>query len=491
MFLGAICTAVLGVRLPAMYSQPGGQDEDFYAVPGWTILQTGIPRIPYLPSRDPSSVFYHADHALFALPPLYFYWQALVYAVTGPSYASGRLASLIAGLAAIVLTYVLAILLTGRRSVGFLAAWGYSWSRLFFFPACSARPDMLCATLGLACIVTTVRWMQTQRMRWIVLSGLFAGLAALTHPFAIVVATQLLLLIMIAKGPSFLQKLKCLAAASAAIGLTFSTWLILIVAYPQEFRYQFFNNVLNRSGPGLLDRLANPLPSLTSQCQLIQEHFTTLQAALLFAGLAWGIVHWIRTAWQRQLAAENSARLPTPMFLACSACLLLIVCQGQHPAKGYWCYPGAFLFVCVAQLFTAAFGHQVKGVIVAHALLLIALLPGSGIRATWVFLNHWTDLDYRHQLFVDRVLQQCPADLRYLVDATYVFDFYLAGRYVTLAQNDPLYFRADQMAYDRLIVSRCGIAECIPEQLGSTFVEQLGNPQNEWTHFIRIYRPPN
>ena len=47
-----ICVLFLAFRLPLMYRQPGGMDEGDFAVPGYTILQDGIPRIPYVPSRN-------------------------------------------------------------------------------------------------------------------------------------------------------------------------------------------------------------------------------------------------------------------------------------------------------------------------------------------------------------------------------------------------------------------------------------------------------
>lgn len=46
-----------------------------------------------------------------------------------------------------------------------------------------------------------------------------------------------------------------LSAAGILVACTFAVvalWLPLILAYPEAFRGQFFTNVLDRSGPGLL-----------------------------------------------------------------------------------------------------------------------------------------------------------------------------------------------------------------------------------------------
>lgn len=76
---------------PLIYRQAGGQDEHLFAVPGWTVAREGVPRIPYVPGRDPASVFYRADEALFALPPAYFYWQAPFFLVLPAGYGTARL----------------------------------------------------------------------------------------------------------------------------------------------------------------------------------------------------------------------------------------------------------------------------------------------------------------------------------------------------------------------------------------------------------------
>src|SRR5262245_45319747 len=108
--VAAICFVFVGLRLPVAWRQAPAQDEDYFAVPGYTILREGIPRIPYLPSRNPQGAFYKADELLFTLPPLYFYWQALVYSMIGPSTGAARLASMLCGVAAIVVVYRLALL---------------------------------------------------------------------------------------------------------------------------------------------------------------------------------------------------------------------------------------------------------------------------------------------------------------------------------------------------------------------------------------------
>ncbi len=64
------------LRLPGILHQPGGQDEQFFAVPGYTVWHEGIPRIPYYPARARATFFENVDRCLMALPPGLFYCQA-------------------------------------------------------------------------------------------------------------------------------------------------------------------------------------------------------------------------------------------------------------------------------------------------------------------------------------------------------------------------------------------------------------------------------
>ena len=48
------------LRLPALLHQAGGQDEQFFSIPGWTVYREGVPRIPYLPSRNRATFFENA-----------------------------------------------------------------------------------------------------------------------------------------------------------------------------------------------------------------------------------------------------------------------------------------------------------------------------------------------------------------------------------------------------------------------------------------------
>src|SRR4051794_2054848 len=92
-WLALLAVVFLGWHVPLMYRTGAGQDEDWYGVPGITILRTGLPQIPYIPAREPDSACFKADVILYALPPLDFYLQALVHLVLGLGIGQARMTS--------------------------------------------------------------------------------------------------------------------------------------------------------------------------------------------------------------------------------------------------------------------------------------------------------------------------------------------------------------------------------------------------------------
>lgn len=483
--LAAIVAAFLVVRVPLMFRQPGGQDEDYYAVPGWTILQTGVPRIPYVPSRDLRGVFYRADEALLALPPAYFYWQAIVYGVIGPGYGQGRFASALAGLAAIGLVYRLGRCLLGAEGPALWAAGLYSLARIFFFPATFARPDMFCAAACLAAMLFAWQWWVTGAARRLVLAGAFAGLGLLTHPFAAVACGQLGL-IALARRDSWFGRLRSMVAAGLAASTVFALWLLLIVPYHSIFVVQFPNNVWARVGPGLVERAIFPFESFRTQAALLLEHAGPWQVTLV--ALALGCM----TLTNLVSGGPGHRFL---LFLAWSSVLLLVLLQGTHPAKGYWCYPGAFLFLTVARmqqrLAMILMMLPRPGAFLGRALLAAGLIgifiPGSGLRAWKEHYAHWSDPNYDARRIAQRMLRDLPADAAYLVDVSYVLDFYLAGRSTTLALNIDPYFRAAGRHYDYLIVGRTGLEQKLPRDLDGHLLRRYGLATDTLAAYAEVY----
>lgn len=485
------------MRVPLMYRQSGGQDEDYYAVPGQTILRDGLPRIPYVPSRDFGGVFYRADEALFALPPAYFYWQAAVYWFTGPSYGSGRLASALAASLAALLIFDLARRVYANNAIALSAAAVFLFARIsYLYAGTMARPDMLCCLFGLASIRLLWQWHIGGSRAWISAAGALSGLGLLTHPFAAVYCLQLTGWLLFSAPPQRIeysrpwmrlgQRLETVLLLLGCAAIVFvGLWLPLIQGHFQAFLIQFGNNVWNRSGSGFAQSLTTPWRPVLAQSRLFLELNGPPQSALLLLGLC--TATWLD--WRRD---RNHACL---VALTWSAILLLVLLQGEHPAKGYWCYPGAYLALSVgrtaAAVATGLSERAVRWPRTARSIVAItimsALIPGSGIRTVWQHLLHANEVNYNHRAFVERLLAETPVDARYLVDVSCVFDFYLAGRDVRLALNIAPYFEAAGRPFNYLIVGPTGLRQRLPEQLGGRLVRRYGIPDNDFACYAELH----
>lgn len=481
--LGAIVLLYLLVRVPLLFRQAAGQDEDYYAVPGWTIVQEGIPKIPYLPARDRQSVFYRADEGLFALPPAFFYLQGGVMVLLGPGIGPARLTSALAGVGISWVLFYLGRVFYGESRP---ALWGiavYTFSRVFFFPATFARPDLWCAFWGLLALAVMSRWHETRSWKALSGAGALAGLALLTHPFALVVCLQLGGWVLLAPSAWRQRAGSLLMVAGSALAVL-TLWVPLIWSAPELFIIQFGNNVLGTAGPGLLGRILWPWPSFRAQSSLFLEHAGVVQTVLLAVGLVGATILDCR-----------SARPGHRLALACawSSVGLLMVCQGAHVAKGYWCYPGAYCCLCLGRclvvgsdILQAKFGRW--AVLLPVVALGLILLPGSGLRGTWVHLRHWRDDDYSHGPFAAKLIKAVPNDGPCLVDVGYILDFYLAGRAPVLALAIPRYFDARATPYRYLVVSRTGVEQNLPHQLQATRrLYTMGNRQNPFTGYAEIW----
>jgi 4-amino-4-deoxy-L-arabinose transferase-like glycosyltransferase len=485
--LAAIVILFLIWRVPLVLREAGGQDEEWFAIPGWTIWQTGIPRVPYAPQRQTGSAFYKADQALFALPPLYYYVAAPLYAVLPPTYSTARLVSIAAGVGTLILIYLLASRVLRDPLAGLIAAGLFSLSRLLYFPAVISRPDMLCCLWGLIALLMMYRWHDgTRSYRSLSLVGVLLGLGMLTHPFALVYCIQLGFWALLVNGTWQQRLLRGTVITGCALAV-FALWLPLILAYPEPFRYQFFTNVLDRSGPGLISRILFPWPYFSTQFQLLREHAGTIQLSLMAAGLVIGT----GLAWR-----SRDRRQHILLLLTWSSIYLLIACQGHHPTKGYWCYPGVLLFLCLgwglSRLATQLWNRGVAWrffVLAGASCFALAMLPGSGLRTWRAHIANWSNVNYNAPRFISRIIQDLPADARFTVDRAYVFNFAAAGRETLLGDNREFAFDARPFPYDYLIVSHDMRDRKLSQEFNGRLVKTYGDPEDPFSCFAKVYVP--
>jgi hypothetical protein len=480
LWLGLILVAFVVLRLPTALKQPGGQDEEFFAVPGYTVVHEGIPRIPYFPVRNPDAFFHRADELLFALPPGLFYLQAPFFLLFPPGYPTARLTCIVAGLLAIVLVNALARK-GGGTHAGLCAAGMYAASRVLFFPATFARPDLWCAVFGLAAFLFVWKHSETGRPRDAAFAGLLLGAGLLCHPFAAVYCLISGLWVLLAPGPPRRRLLSAAVMTIVTLGV-FSLWLPLVLKHPEAFRHQFANNVLGQAGPGIGQRLLWPWPYFPHQATLLLQQAGPWQTALMTMGLLHGTLIAVR-------ANDRGKRV---LAMVCwSTLLLMTALQGTHPTKGYWCFTGALVFaatgVAIAPLLTGLRRKSLTLAAVASLLLFALFLPQSGLRLWWNQVRPSIDDRYDGPRFAKRVISELPETGRYLVEPAFVFDFWLAGRDVQL-RTSPNDYGGKAQAFDWLVVSRDGLDKRIPETLNARFVKAFGDKDDPLACYAEIYR---
>ncbi len=486
--LAAICSMFILVRIPVAYLQPGGQDEDQYSVPGLTVLATGIPRLPNLPARNPESVFYRADEALFAQMPLYFYWQAAFYAALPDQYGTARLSSAIAGLVAIASVFWIARQLTGRNEAGLMAAGLLSWSRWFYFAATTSRPDQLCVAWSLLAVACFLQSRNLERRdRWLCLSGFCLGFSGLTHLFAISTAIPLGLW-SAADEVGGARRIRSFSFISGCALVTVALWIPLILAYPEAFRGQFHNQFVSGTGDSLWGRILSPAAALRYQWSGMLNHIGWPQMILPS-----GAVLICALFSMRRRQALWIGVILTGIGSALGVVLML---GDHHLGFGYWGVPAALAYVAAASLpirasnFAGLPNWSRRWVAMSlFGAMCLAHVPGCGLRTLVVYWQHRHDVRYNAPRFAQELMRSIPPDARCSVDAQFLLDFYVSGRPTLNLQSMPKYFLTQQHPYDYMIVSRFGVAERTAELADGELLQTLGIRDDPFACYAEIYRP--
>lgn len=482
--IGGLVALFVIMRLPATLLAPGAQDEEWYGIPGLTVAEEGIPRVPYSRPDEPESLFFGADEMLFAEPPLSFYAQAPFFLCLPATYGTARLASFVSGCFSIVLVYLIGQSLFRDARISLMAAGLYSLSRLCFFPAMVARPDMLCGTLGLLALYLLCEWNRSPTPRRLLACGFCLGLAGLTHPFAIIFAMQLTVGVLLLRGNTR-DRFKRLALFSLGVLASFSLWIPLIVQRPDLFRAQFIGNILRPAGPGLLSRFVFPFESFAHQIPPLVDRAHPIQFGMLaFALVASG---WIAIRqWRSAIAAC--------WLLAASSIYFLVACLDAHPIQGFWCYSAGLCWLLFAFIFFAGCdwactgSRRVRLVALGVVIVVTAMLPGSGIRTIATYAIHGNDDLYSSPRFIRILLADLPPESTVTVGPEFALDAYGEGRHVLLACRHPDCFDSALHPTDFYIFGRRDFAENMPQAYRCEFVKAYGNRDNVFSNYAEVYR---
>ncbi|MEM6777498.1 MAG: glycosyltransferase family 39 protein [Planctomycetota bacterium] len=488
------------LRFPTLTHQPGMQDEQWFAVPGLTVMREGIPRIPYLPTRRRETFFENADVCLMALPPGLFYVQAPFFALFDPGYPTARLPLFIGGIIAIGFTQMVTqrLFCADRTMATIASVTAGTWlalSRPLLFTGLTARPDLLCIVCGWVAVLLLWKSWPNDSLRDSAAIGIFCGLGGLFHPFALVFGLQTggATLCKCTPWPRRLAHAAVLALSTIAI---LALWLPLVVSFHSEFQSQFYANVLNRAGPGLASRLVQPFPSIAHHAKLLWEFAGPWQCGLMCFGLVAGTV----SIWRRIGSAERyRGELIGLIALGWSSVYLTATVAGLHPTKGYWIYSFFWTIpMAVLALSDIATGIRSRWSInanrdrIAYVFLCSAatvlMLPQSGLRTTWLYMSRWRDPGLHAPTFIESVLEEIPQEGVFYADLSYVFDVYLSGRHTRLCQERRQFWGEDELEYAYLILSWEGDDAAWASQYEGQFERRFGDRQIAQHCFVDLYQ---
>jgi hypothetical protein len=351
-----------------------------------------------------------------------------------------------------------------------------------------ARPDMVAVALGLLAVWSVVRFRRDLRRRSLIAAGVAAGLSLLAHPFGVVPAVQAGLAVLATPAGVHTRLRRAFAFGAIAL-LVLAFWLPLIALHPGIFRVQFGANVLERAGPGLMTTVRMPWPVLSYQLRQVAGYVLPLQAGLYILSLCWGVLANRRVPGRRDF-----------VYHLLASWLLLFLFEGQHPTLGYYAYPAAFSSISLGMFagqtvaaIERRLGSQ-PGLIraalasVVPAALLLAFLPGAGLRALLVQMRHANDPAYDARSLARRIMADIPPQALTAVDGAYVLDFYLAGRPTLEATIHPLSYDVRTTPFEYVVFARDGLRRFRPLIDDLTLIRTYGNHTDPFAPYAELYR---
>ncbi len=257
--------------------------------------------------------------------------------------------------------------------------------------------------------------------------------------------------------------------------------------------------------PKLHQRLLWPFPSLVFQAHNLWELAGTFQCILV--GSLFLIAVCI--AWRLR-----SRQLWELVGWSVASCYVLSAVAGIHPTLCYWLYPYCMILLtgCVAISHACEHGarrHQspdgandaqestidprrrvVRWPLVALAIAgTLIMIPGAGLRASWVYLRHYGDPKVDSRKFIAKVLEDLPKEGLFMVDLSYVFDVYMSGRETVLHGPRDLYWGNSADHYRYLLIAWQGEDEHAAQEYGARLERQVGDPNTIGHCYVNIYVP--
>lgn len=477
--IAGILLGFIAFRLPFLLYQSAGEDEPLLSVAGLTMAREGVPRIPYMRMNSADSIYRGTERALMFYPAGGFLTQAAFFLCLPPGHPTARLASFAAALTSIWLVWLIGRKVYGAAA-GLWAAGLFALSRPLFFAAVSARMDAQCAMFGLAAFAVLWDFSAGSSLWRIVLAGIWLGLGLFTHPFAVVYS--LVCGVWVLATPQPLRRRFTSAAlltATALVGL--ALWLPFVLKYPDEFRQQFFHNVVHRIPGSLVVRLLWPWPYVTTQLGTCVDNAGRWQSAAMGVGALAAVV----CAWR-----ARDRRFGRFLLLAIGCVYVQIAWLGSMQRPPYWCFSTALTMVPIGGLLlqVASFGTIGRAFSAVLGLLVTAsFLPQSGLTRWSTLVASPADARTRGTVFVQNLVDGLPREGRFVVEGPFILETWLSGRDAVLHEftNSP---PGPDHPYDWLLLGREGVRKQFAAPFRGELVDTDGWRDDPEAPYAELYR---
>lgn len=280
-------------------------DEGMFASPALNLARDGFFGTTVLETEDSSLT--RIEERTYWVMPLFLLNAAASFKVFGFGLFTMRLVSILWGLMLIVAGYLIALKLSENKNIALLGAALLACDYMVLDTASQARPDMMCAALGLSAIAAFLVWREKNFSLAVLLSQTLVVLAGLTHPNGILAFFAVAFLTLYF---SFRQiKLKHLGIALLPYLIGGAAFGLYILQDPQAFKDQFIDNAMMG---GRMSGFASPFSGFIREFTERYPHAFGLQAnsgghsgpiflkSLILIGYALGVLGVLFTKELRQ-----------------------------------------------------------------------------------------------------------------------------------------------------------------------------------------------
>lgn len=246
-------------------------DEGMFASPALNLARDGFFGTTVLEKEDSSLT--RIEQRTYWVMPLFLLNAAASFKAFGFGLFTMRLVSILWGLIFIGAGYLIARQLSRDKNIAYLSAALLSCDYMVLDTASQARPDMMCAALGLSAVAAFLVWREKNFTIAVLLSQTLVVLAGLTHPNGILAFFAIVFLILYFDLKQITIRHIAIALIPYLIGG--AAFGMYVLQDPQAFQDQFIDNALMG---GRLKGFSSPFSGFVREFTERYPHAFGLQA---------------------------------------------------------------------------------------------------------------------------------------------------------------------------------------------------------------------